>query len=117
MNPKVLVVEDDADAREALDALLSSQGYHTAVAANGDQALSQAAAFKPDVLLCDWQLSGSPDGEAVARKVQSGLDIPVIFVTANALGELRWRTRDLRVLAYLSKPVDVARLTAALAAV
>jgi CheY-like chemotaxis protein len=69
------------------------------------------------VLLCDWQLPGSHDGEAVAREVQADLDIPIIFVTANSTVDLRRRTRDLYVLAYLSKPVDVARLTAALAAV
>jgi DNA-binding response OmpR family regulator len=116
MNAKVLVVEDDADARTALDAVLSRQGYETAVAEDGDAALVKAAAFKPDVLLCDWQLPGRHDGEAVAREVQSDLDIPVIFVTANSTVDLRRRSRDLRVLAYLSKPVDVARLTAALAA-
>lgn len=116
MNPKVLVVEDDADAREALDAVLSREGYVTAVAENRDTAVATAAAFKPDVLLCDWRLPGRHDGEAVAREVQSDFDIPVIFVTADSTAELRRRTRDLRVLAYLSKPVDVARLTAALGA-
>lgn len=116
MNQRVLVVEDDAEAREALGALLSGKGYETALAENGEAALAKATSFKPDVLLCDWQLPGGRDGEAVARAVQSDLDIPVIFVTANPLLELKRRTRDLRVLAYLSKPVDVARLTAALAA-
>lgn len=117
MTPRILVVEDDADAREALDAVLSSEGYETAVAQDGDEAVHKAADFRPHVLLCDWQLPGSRDGEAVARAVQSDLDIPVIFVTANPTAELRRRTTDLRVLAYLSKPLDVARLAAALAAV
>lgn len=117
MNPKVLVVEDDADARAALDAVLSREGYETAVAEDGEAALEKAATFKPDVLLCDWQLPGRHDGEAVAREVQTDLAIPIIFVTGNSTVDLRRRTRDLHVLAYLSKPVDVVRLTAALAAV
>ena len=111
---RVLVVEDDPDAREALQVLLTNQGYDTAVAGDGRSALDTAAAFRPDVLLCDWRLPGTHDGVAVARALQGDLDVPVIFFTAHSVSELRTRTKDLRVLAYLPKPIDVGRLAGAL---
>jgi CheY-like chemotaxis protein len=116
MSRKVLVVEDDTDARDALALLLSSRGYELETAKDGATALIKAATFRPDVLICDWLLAGDRDGVAVARTIQTDRDIPIIFVTAHSVPELRSRTKDLRVHAYLPKPIDVGRLTSALAA-
>jgi len=113
---RVLVVEDDPDAREALDLFLSTSGYETATAGDGDAAVETAAIFRPDVLLCDWRLQGLRDGVSVARALQTSRDVPVIFFTAHSISELRSITKGLRVLAYLPKPIDINRLTAALTA-
>lgn len=115
MNERVLLVEDDADARDALALLLTSQGYVLETAADGDSAISKASAFHPDVLICDWRLPGI-NGDEVARTIQTTSGVPVIFLTAHSLPDLRNRTKDLKVHAYLSKPVDVLRLRSALAA-
>jgi two-component system CheB/CheR fusion protein len=114
MNERVLLVEDDADARDALALLLTSQGYVLETAADGNSAVSKASAFNPDVLICDWRLPGI-DGAEVARIIQTSSGVAVIFVTAHSLPDLRNRTKDLKVHAYLSKPVDVVRLRGALA--
>jgi two-component system CheB/CheR fusion protein len=108
------LVEDDVDARDALALLLTSQGYELETAPDGDTAISKAAVFHPDVLICDWRLPGI-DGVEVARIIQNESAIPVIFLTAHSLPDLRARTKDLRVHAYLAKPVDVVRLQGALA--
>jgi DNA-binding response OmpR family regulator len=113
MNERVLLVEDDADARDALALLLTSQGYVLETAPDGDTAISKAAVFQPDVLICDWRLPGI-DGVDVARIIQTGSGVPVIFLTAHSLPDLRSRTKDLNVHAFLSKPVDVVRLRTAL---
>jgi two-component system CheB/CheR fusion protein len=110
---KVLLVEDDADARDALALLLASRGYDLETAADGESAVAKAAAFSPDVLICDWLLPDM-DGATVARSIQTTNGIPVIFVSAHSLAELRSRTADIWVHAYLSKPVDVDRLNHAL---
>jgi CheY-like chemotaxis protein len=115
MSQKLLVVEDDADARDALAMLLANQGYELETAADGDDAIAKAHTFHPDVLICDWLLPGM-DGVAVARSIQRMSAIPVIFVTAHSLPDLRHHTKDLRVHAYLPKPIDVARLHSALLA-
>jgi DNA-binding response OmpR family regulator len=114
MGQRVLLVEDDADARDALALLLTSQGYELETASDGDTAISKASAFHPDVLICDWRLPGL-DGVEVARIIQTGSAVPVIFLTAHSLPDLRNRTKDLRVHAYLAKPIDVVRLQSALA--
>ena len=114
MSQRVLLVEDDADARDALALLLSSQGYELETAPDGATAIAKAAAFRPDVLICDWRLPGI-DGVDIARIIQTNSGIPVIFLTAHSLPDLRSRTKDIRVHAYLAKPVDVVRLQGALA--
>jgi sigma-B regulation protein RsbU (phosphoserine phosphatase) len=113
---RILVVEDDPDAREALETFLSNRGYETVVADTGDAAVEIAAAFRPDVLLCDWRLPGTRDGVSVARELQAEHDVPVVFFTAHSISELRTITRDLNVLAYLPKPIDILRLTTVLTA-
>jgi CheY-like chemotaxis protein len=115
MSQKVLVVEDDADARDALVLLLESQGYELETAGDGTDAIAKARSFRPDVLICDWLLPGI-DGIAVARSIQSVSPTPVIFVTAHSVPDLRNHTKDLPVRAYLAKPIDVARLRNALLA-
>jgi CheY-like chemotaxis protein len=115
MSQKVLVVEDDDDARDALALILASQGYELETAGDGDAAIAKAQAFHPDVLICDWLLPGI-DGVSVARIIQNTDPIPVIFVTAHSLPDLRQRARDLHVHAYLPKPIDVGRLRTALLA-
>jgi two-component system CheB/CheR fusion protein len=111
---KILLVEDDVDARDALALLLASDGHSVETAGDGDVAIEKAAAFHPDVLVCDWFLPGPRDGVETARTIQDGSGIRVIFVTAHSLPDLRGRTQDLRVQAYLPKPIDVERLRGAL---
>jgi two-component system CheB/CheR fusion protein len=111
---RVLLVEDDVDARDALALLLTSDGHTLETAGDGDGAIEKARAFRPDVLICDWFLPGERDGIDTARAVQADSGVPIIFVTAHSLPDLRSRTQELRVLAYLSKPIDVERLRSAL---
>jgi|SRR6516164_8730591 len=115
MSQRVLVVEDDDDARDALALILASQGYELETAGDGDAAIAKAQAFHPDVLICDWRLPGM-DGVSVARIIQDMEPIPVIFVTAHSVSDLRHRARDIRVHAYLPKPIDVGRLRNAMLA-
>ena len=113
MSLKILLVEDDVDARDALALLLATDGHSLETAGDGDAAIAKAAAFRPDVLICDWFLPGTRDGVDTAKTIQAG-GVPVIFVTAHSLPDLRSRTQHLRVQAYLSKPIDVERLRGAL---
>jgi CheY-like chemotaxis protein len=67
---RVLVVEDDADAADALAGLLRGWGHDVQVASNGERALSAARAHPPDTVLLDLNLGDGPDGLEIAYRLR-----------------------------------------------
>jgi DNA-binding response OmpR family regulator len=117
---RILVVEDDAAVRVGLKLALEAKGFVVDAAADGQQALSMAAAEEPDVLICDWQLDDDElDGVDVARRLAeergSAAAPDIIMVTARDLADLRNRAADLPVKVFLRKPVTLSAIFAALA--
>jgi len=79
----ILVVDDHAATREPLAKLLRYEGYETAVACNGAEALEALRERKPDLVLLDL-LMPKMDGMAFldqASREPHGADLPVIVVT------------------------------------
>lgn len=64
---RVLVVDDEAYAREAMALLLQQQGYRVCVACSGPEALELAQAFEPDVVLLDVAMAGMDGFETALR--------------------------------------------------
>jgi DNA-binding response OmpR family regulator len=86
MAGRVLIAEDDDDVLETIQLNLELEGFEVHVARDGDQALAQARAVEPDLILLDVVMPG-PDGIAVARKLKDDprtRDVPVIFLTAKS---------------------------------
>ena len=80
----VLIVDDEPGGRDTLEALLVAEGYHLAFAENGPEALAQAAALTPDVILLDVMMPGM-DGFDVCHHLRANpalAEVPVILVTA-----------------------------------
>jgi two-component system CheB/CheR fusion protein len=109
----VLIVEDDAGVRDSLGTLLQAEGYRTAGAADGAQALALVARreFVPDLAIVDYNLPGGLNGVEVAAGLREtlGMAFPVMVLT----GEMSSRvvhdvTRHGHVLA--SKPIQVREL-------
>ena len=69
---RVLLVEDNADTRDMLQAILKLDGFQVEVAADGQQGLDAILAQRPDVALVDIGLPGI-DGYEVARRVRQRL--------------------------------------------
>jgi sigma-B regulation protein RsbU (phosphoserine phosphatase) len=113
----VLVVEDEAAARTATRRYLQYRGHEVAAAATVDESLAMAELLRPEVLVCDWKLSGRRDGVDVARALRERFDLAVIFVTAYALADLRQQTGDLGAVSCLRKPISLDTLAALLDAV
>jgi len=67
---RVLVVEDNADAAEAMRMLLGEFGHQVASASNGLDAIALAKSFRPDVILLDIGLPGI-DGYELARTLRA----------------------------------------------
>ena len=83
---RILVAEDDASLREALQEVLSVTGYRFDLVADGVRALEAALADPPDLIILDHMMPGL-DGLAVLRKLRADPRLqktPVIFLTGAA---------------------------------
>jgi CheY-like chemotaxis protein len=114
---RVLCVDDNRDAADALAALLDLLGHHTRACYDGPAALAVADEFHPDACLLDLLMPGM-DGVELAGLLQARADRqPFLVVATTALGSLEDRTRT--ALAgfhyHLVKPIDTAALVSALA--
>jgi CheY-like chemotaxis protein len=112
----VLIVEDNADAREALRVLLELEGHTVEVAAEGHQALEITDAKDPDIALVDIGLPGI-DGYEVARRVRARDARRPVLIALTGYGqpEDRRRAAEAGFHDVLVKPVDPSVLTAMLA--
>jgi signal transduction histidine kinase/DNA-binding response OmpR family regulator len=105
---RVLVVEDNRDARESLRQLLEVWGHEVHEADDGLAAIEIAAHWKPDVTLVDIGLPGA-DGYEVCRRLRSaggGQATRVVAVTGYGQPDDRRRATDAGFNAHLVKPVD-----------
>lgn len=81
---KVLIAEDEKDIRDLIGFTLKLAGFETVFASNGHEAVSQAAAELPDIILMDLHMPGMEGDEAakvISEKV-STKKIPVVYLTA-----------------------------------
>ncbi|MGB6718565.1 MAG: HD domain-containing phosphohydrolase [Candidatus Acidiferrales bacterium] len=114
MSERILVVDDEPAIREGLQLLLERQGYDVCTALDGANALSECAAFRPDLILLDVVMPGR-DGFDVCREIKSNAEtrlIPVVLITG--LSDKSDRIRGIEAGAddFLSKPIDVSELDA-----
>ena len=87
---KILLVEDNIDVRKLLVILLKNSGYETIEAATGIEALTQARATRPDLIIMDLGMPAMTGDQATARLKAdpSTRAIPVIVTTAFSYGPL-----------------------------
>ena len=85
--PLILVVDDYQDAREMYAEYLQFSGFRVAEARNGNEALEQAFALKPDLILMDLSLPGMDGWEAtrVLKADDRTRNIPIVALTGHAL--------------------------------
>ena len=115
---KLLVVEDDEDARDLLVTVLKQQGAVVEQAGSMDEALARLAEFEADVLLSDIGLPGE-DGYALIRAVRArGIPadrLPAIALTAYSRREDQRLAMEAGFQAHVAKPVEPAVMVAAVA--
>jgi CheY-like chemotaxis protein len=113
-----LVVDDSTVSRRILASLLESAGFHVITATGGLEGIELARRHRPDVILMDVKMA-DVDGFAATRRLsqdEKTARIPVIAVTASALGDTRQQAKDAGCVEYLPKPVRAEALFAALQA-
>jgi PAS domain S-box-containing protein len=116
----VLVVDDEADARELIATVLEQAGARAITASNVDEALMHLVRDRPDVLLTDIGMPGA-DGYTLLQKVREldpkeGGQIPAAALTAYSRTEDARRAFAAGFLRHVAKPVEPAFLVAQVAA-
>jgi two-component system response regulator MprA len=114
-DPRVLVVEDDEEIAQTLQRSLRLDGYEVRIAGDGLDALDQAAAYHPDLVILDLGLP-KLDGIEVARRLRAADDVPILMLTARDALEARVEGLDSGADDYLVKPFERQELLARLRA-
>ncbi|HXI32751.1 MAG TPA: sigma-54 dependent transcriptional regulator [Gemmatimonadales bacterium] len=106
MSARVLLVDDEANIRKMVGALLQAEGFETAEAANGTIALTALAGGVPDVILLDLMMPGGPDGlETLEQLKRRAPDVPVVMMSGKASLTDAVRATKLGAFQFLEKPL------------
>ena len=113
-NMHILIAEDNPINQKLAVRLLQKQGYTSAVANNGREAVEAWARQPFDAILMDMMMPEMDGLEATMaireREKTTGTHIPIIAITANAMVGDREKCLAAGMDEYISKPVDVAKL-------
>jgi two-component system response regulator MprA len=108
---RVLVVEDDEDIADVLRRSLRQEGHEVRTAGDGEEALTMAAEFVPDLVILDLGLP-KLDGVEVCRKLRAAGDVPILILTARSDTGVRVEGLDAGADDYLVKPFERSELLA-----
>ena len=114
MSKKILMVEDESDIREAVQASLRSHGYVVIAAADGEEGLRKVRSEKPDLVLLDI-IMPKVDGWQVLKAIRGDEDaaireLPVVMLTANRETSSLIESQSQKATDYLMKPFDIEKL-------
>jgi CheY-like chemotaxis protein len=111
---RVLVIEDNEANQMLTRAVLEGDGYEVSVAATSVEAMEVVRRNRPALILMDIQLPGE-DGLSLTRSLKADpmtSSIPIVALTAHAMGGYRERSLAAGCAGYISKPIDVKTLGA-----
>lgn len=109
----VVVIDDDPLVLEGMSGLLRSWGYQVVAADTDDAVLARLAEYaqRPDLIICDYRLSGGKSGVQAIERLRDVYDIPAFLITGETTPG---RLHEARASGYqlLHKPVDPRALRA-----
>ncbi len=111
---RILVVDDEKNAREALARILREDGFDVATAGDAEQAVEEVTKFAPDVLITDVKMPGASGISLMGRARELSPELMVIVVTAFGTVEDAVQAMKLGAETYLPKPVNLDALKAVL---
>lgn len=114
-NPRVLVIDDEAQIRRFLDIGLRVEGYDVVLAANANEGLALAATRNPDVVILDIGLPDR-DGHDVLIELRQWTKVPVLMLTARNTEQEKVKALDEGANDYMTKPFGIQELMARLRA-
>lgn len=110
---QILVVEDDAPVRNLITTTLKAHDYKYIVAKDGNEAITQASTYNPDIILLDLGLPDI-DGVKIIKKIRTWSDVPIIVISARSEDSDKIEALDSGADDYLTKPFSVEELLARL---
>ncbi len=116
MTHKVLIVDDEPNIVTSLEFLMRRSGHATAVARDGDEALTAVAVFRPDLVLLDVMLPNR-DGFEVCQRLRADgwTDLKIIMLTAKGREAEVAKGLAVGADAYVTKPFSTRELVDAVA--
>jgi CheY-like chemotaxis protein len=112
---RVVIAEDEAVSALDIQNIIHHAGGDVAgIAIRGQDAITLAAALRPDVVLMDVHLMGDMDGVEAARAIRALRDIAVIFVTAHGDADTLRRMFEVVPSAPVIKPISEVQLREAI---
>ncbi len=115
MKEKILIVDDDANIREGVGDILDVEGYETAQAASGAEAVAQVGKASFDVILMDYNLTDGTGIDAIKQIRALNADSQILMITGNASLDTAVRAIQESVDDFLQKPVNPDQLKRAIA--
>ena len=108
---RILVVDDEAHIRRAVERALKARGYEVDAAEDGADALDKAALAPPDLVILDLNMPGV-DGLEVTRRLRSWSSVPILILSVREEEPDKVAALDLGADDYLTKPFGVGELLA-----
>jgi two-component system OmpR family response regulator len=111
-NARILVVDDEPEITEIVDAFLTTAGYEVAVENTANGGIQRAKTFRPHLILLDIMMPGM-DGYAVCNQLKQDMktaDIPVVFLTGKDAREDQGRSFKAGCDLFVKKPFSCERL-------
>ena len=85
IEPRALIIEDEALIAEELRERLSRLGFNViATVSSGEEGVEIATREQPDLVLMDIRLSGAKDGVQAASEIRERVDVPIVYLTAHS---------------------------------
>jgi signal transduction histidine kinase/ActR/RegA family two-component response regulator len=109
----ILIIDDDAMARELLERMLTREGYRVLVAADGETGMALAFTERPMAIVLDILMPGS-SGWSVLSRLKATPELKGIPVIVHSVSDDRALGRELGAAAFLQKPSESGELVAAL---
>ncbi|MBL8911235.1 MAG: sigma-54-dependent Fis family transcriptional regulator [Archangium sp.] len=112
---RILVVDDEANLRKVLAAILRKDGYDVAVAEDGEQAMAEFEKNGADVIISDLVMPKLGGMDILTRVRASRTDVPVIIITAHGTVDSAVEAIKLGAFDYITKPFEHAEIRSVVA--
>ena len=108
--PRILIIEDEENVREALCSALETADYEVGAAADGSEGLTRFQAEQWDLVLLDYRMPGKTGLEVLVALRELDTAVPIIMVTGVDTVEMGAEALGAGARGFLTKPISVTEL-------